>query len=97
LLEQRSLHRVIGRVSLWGSVIEGGLGWRGSSAYPSHIYVPTHRENGQRVDAGRIALGLAEYGIPVEIVGEGVGEEVGGALADIWQQQHNDRLEASLA
>jgi hypothetical protein len=77
--------------------MEGGLGWRGSHAYPAHIYVPTHRENGQRVDAGRIALGLADYGIPVEIVGEGVGEEVGGALAAIWRQQRNDLLEPSLA
>jgi hypothetical protein len=88
LLGEGSLHRVVGRVNLWGSVAEGGLGWRSSRAYPAHIYVPTHRENGRRVDARRIARGLADYGVPVEIVEEGVGEEVGRALAEIYRRQH---------
>lgn len=82
LLGHRSVHRVIGRVCLWGFVVEAGLGWRASHAYPAHIYVPTHREDGRRVDATNIARGLADYGVSVEIVEKGVGEEVRRALAE---------------
>jgi hypothetical protein len=48
--------------------VETDFGWRASHAYPAHIYVPTHRANGRCVDAEIIALGLARYGVPVEIV-----------------------------
>jgi hypothetical protein len=89
LLGYRSVHRVVGRVRLWGSVAEGGLGWRASYAYPASIYVPTHREDGRRVDAKRIASGLADYGVAVEIVGKVVGERVGRALAEIRRRQLN--------
>jgi hypothetical protein len=70
-------HRVVGTVSLWGTVIECAGGWRASLAYPSTIFVPTAR--GPRLPLrGRlpvprhpveeIALGLAQYDVPVEIV-----------------------------
>lgn len=70
-------HRVVGRVSLWGTVIECAGGWRASLAYPSAIFVPTAR--GRRVPlSGRLptprrpveelALALGVYGVPVEIV-----------------------------
>lgn len=69
-------HRVLGKVSLWGSVIEGDGGWRASHAYPAAIYVPAARR--RRVLGGalanpaagveEIALGLAGYGVPVELV-----------------------------
>src|SRR6266508_493591 len=95
LLGQRSLHRVVGSVCLWGSVVEGSLGWRATRAYPAHIYVPTHRENGRRVNAENIARGLADYGVPVEIVGK-VGERVGPALAEIRQRERNRTGELSL-
>ena len=32
--------RVIGRVALWGDVVEGELGWRASRAYPIELFVP---------------------------------------------------------
>jgi hypothetical protein len=70
---ERVRHRVLGRVRLWGSVVETDFGWRASHAYPAHIYVPTHRANGRRVDADYLALGLARYRVPVEIVRGGVG------------------------
>jgi hypothetical protein len=89
ILGQRSVHRVIGRVSLWGSVAESGLGWRASHAYPTHLYVPTHREDRRRVDAEKISVELADYGVPVEVVGRGVGEEVGRALAEICGPERN--------
>lgn len=67
---QRVRHRVIGRVQLWGSVVETEFGWRASHAYPASLYVPAHCGNGRRIDAERIALGLTRYGVPVEIVSE---------------------------
>jgi hypothetical protein len=65
---ERVRHRVLGRVRLWGSVVETDCGWRASHAYPAHIYVPTHRANGRCVDAENIALELARYGVPVDVV-----------------------------
>ena len=52
----------IGRVRLWGSVVEHKLGWRASHAYPGDLYVPAGP------GAEHIALGLAAYGVPVEIL-----------------------------
>jgi hypothetical protein len=61
--------RVLGRVSLWGTVIECQRGYRASQAYPSSIYVP--------IDAARdehrvkeVAADLADYGVPVELIFE---------------------------
>ena len=34
---------VIGRVSLWGTVVEATAGYRASHAYPSALYVPARR------------------------------------------------------
>jgi len=70
-------HRVIGRVSLWGTVVECERGWRASHAYPAQIYVPTPKRcllsfgTGTRrpsLPAEEIAWGLADYGVPVEVV-----------------------------
>jgi hypothetical protein len=83
LLSEACVHRAIGRVALWGAVVDGGLGWRASHAYPADLYVPTHRDNGQEVDAGAIASGLSGYGAPIEVVAGGIGGEVDGALEGI--------------
>lgn len=71
-----TVHRVVGRVSLWGTVIEHTGGWRASRAYPCALFVPAVR--GRRPRTGRLtgpkrpveelALGLEAYGAPVEIV-----------------------------
>jgi hypothetical protein len=69
-------HRVVGRVSLWGAVVECEGGWRASHAYPAVLYVPAVR---RRRLSGRalarptlpveeIALELSDYGVPVELV-----------------------------
>jgi hypothetical protein len=59
------LHRVIGRVSLWGSIVECEDGWRASHAYPERLYVPSlHEEPG--CDVRTIARGLTAYGVPIE-------------------------------
>ncbi len=72
-----TLHRVIGRVSLWGLVVECERGWRAARAYPASIYVPSA---GKRrlpspvrlprplVPTEEIALALADYRVPVELI-----------------------------
>jgi hypothetical protein len=63
----------IGRVSLWGRVIEAEWGWRAERGYPSELYLParvTHyRCRGRRVsilDGEALAATLGElYGVPV--------------------------------
>lgn len=72
------IHLVIGTVSLWGTVVECEQGWRAERAYPAHIYVPVPTSRwpslvpgGLRrpaLPAEAIALGLADYGVPVELV-----------------------------
>jgi hypothetical protein len=65
----RDVYRVIGQVSLWGSVLEGGRGWRASHAYPSRLYVPARCLSGpSRRSAGAVALALTDYGVPVELL-----------------------------
>jgi hypothetical protein len=63
-------HRIVGRVSLWGTVVESERGWRASHAYPAHLYVPLPRETSDRAGAEAIAAELAEYGVPIEVVAE---------------------------
>jgi hypothetical protein len=66
---------VIGRVSLWGSVIEAERGWRASRGYPERIFVPVLGRFGLR-RARRIAEGLECYRVPVECLPV-------GSLADV--------------
>jgi hypothetical protein len=54
---------VIGTVSLWGDVVECERGWRAAFAYPSRLFVPC----GSPGAAGQ-AVGLGDYGVPVELV-----------------------------
>ena len=63
------VHRVLGRVSLWGTVLKCERGWRASRAYPACLYVPTRRVESARLPVREIALALAgNYGVPVELV-----------------------------
>jgi hypothetical protein len=61
-------YRAIGRVSLWGSVVESERGWRASYAYPERIFLPRTDRLGRPADVESICDGLAGYGVPVEIV-----------------------------
>ncbi len=65
-----AVHRVIGTVSLWGQIVECTRGWRASHAYPKVIYVPATRGpywlRAERRD--EVALALAGYGVPVELL-----------------------------
>ncbi len=51
---------VLGRASLWGSVIDERTGWRAQCAYPERLVVPTLLR-----DAEEIAHDLEAYGVPV--------------------------------
>jgi hypothetical protein len=64
--------RVIGRVALWGAVVEATSGWRASHAYPIELFVPTPvvapRGFRQRAYVDEILLGLEAYKVPVDLV-----------------------------
>jgi hypothetical protein len=76
---RRALHRVVGRVSLWGTVIECERGWRAAYAYPAHLYVPLGDPAGAAAEY--IARELGGYGVPVEIVSNTRPRELLGVLA----------------
>jgi hypothetical protein len=64
--------RVIGRVALWGDVVEGPSGWRASHAYPLELFVPAPAvgRSGlrQRAYVDEILLALEAYEVPVDLV-----------------------------
>ena len=55
----------LGRVSLWGSVVEAERGWRAQVAYPERIFLPA-RGWLERRRAARAAEGLRAYRVAVE-------------------------------
>ena len=68
-------HRVVGRVALWGSVLEHTGGWRASHAYPVALFVPQEPLRTRAAEA--VGLALADYRVSVEIVdGAAIGELV---------------------
>jgi hypothetical protein len=64
--------RVIGRVALWGTVVEGPAGWRASHAYPIELWVPepvvAHSGLRRRAYMEEILLALEEFKVPVDLV-----------------------------
>lgn len=61
---RRAHLHVLGRVRLWGDVVECERGFRASSAYPGELIVPS--VPGGR--GGEVADGLVRYGVPVRLV-----------------------------
>lgn len=58
----------VGRVSLWGLVVECERGWRGSYAYPAALYLPARLVAGlPPLTPREVADGLAGYGVPVRV------------------------------
>jgi hypothetical protein len=53
--EPGTVCRVLGKVALWGHVIEAEAGWRAAMSYPVRLYV----------DDRAVAAALAVYGVPV--------------------------------
>jgi hypothetical protein len=72
-LERRAVfynaERVVGRVALWGDVVESESGWRAQRAYPIELFVPaaTTLRGGLRGGAyvDEIVLALSAYRVPV--------------------------------
>jgi hypothetical protein len=68
-LPSQSHHTLaIGLVELWGTVVEGGAGWRASRAYPSRLLLlpaAGGRVNDEHLSA---AIELADYRVPVQIL-----------------------------
>lgn len=60
--------RVLGRVSLWGTVVECERGLRASHAYPRHLYVPADAALRGRGDLEGLMAGLERYGVPIELL-----------------------------
>lgn len=82
LLPWPLLDHVIGRVFLWGSILECERGWRASSAYPQELFVPLHRDcDDPERKAAETADGLSVYGVPVELLPCGAYDEIEGILA----------------
>jgi hypothetical protein len=65
------VHRAVGQVSLWGRVLDCTLGYRASIAYPARLWIPTRRPDGEHIDVEAVALGLLDYGVPVDLIGGG--------------------------
>jgi hypothetical protein len=62
------VRQAIGRVTLWGDVVEGTRGWRASRAYPAELWLAGVDMDGRAIaDIGSIAMELADYGVPVRI------------------------------
>ena len=62
------VRRVIGRVALWGEVVEGTRGWRASRGYPAELWVPQLDGDGTEIaELESIAIDLADYGVPVHV------------------------------
>jgi hypothetical protein len=77
-----ALHCVIGRVSLWGRVVECERGLRASHAYPACLYLPCRDARDRSIGfVDEIALALADYGVPVELIDAGPPAEVTAAVA----------------
>lgn len=64
--------RVIGRVALWGDVVEGKLGWRASHAYPIELFIrdPATERFGfrRRAHVEEMLMALEAYRVPVDVV-----------------------------
>jgi hypothetical protein len=58
--------RVLGRVALWGTVIESERGFRASHAYPLALYVPVDGAERSPLGPDELARALERYRVPVE-------------------------------
>ncbi|HET8605796.1 MAG TPA: hypothetical protein VFL66_02080 [Gaiellaceae bacterium] len=63
------VRQVLGRVALWGEVVECERGYRASLAYPIELYVAARAAGGMLRDgAAEVAAALEDYGVPVAVV-----------------------------
>jgi hypothetical protein len=67
-LPRDAVARVIGRVALWGTVVECERGYRGSRAYPLALFVPGEDEEHPSARPRDVARRLRSYRVPVEVL-----------------------------
>jgi hypothetical protein len=79
----RAMCPVIGRVSLWGTVVECAHGWRASLAYPAQLYVPQLPRGRHAALARQFALDLTEYGVPVDLLEASAPDKLIARLASL--------------
>lgn len=67
-LPRDAVARVLGRVALWGDVVECERGLRGSRAYPLDLFVPVEDDDHPAFRPREVARRLGAYGVPVELL-----------------------------
>jgi hypothetical protein len=83
----------VGRVALWGTVVEYEAGWRASMAYPERLYLPAWRASGAPLaNVEEVAMGLADYRVPVEIVDDTPRGVIGALAGRPDPSRHRQRL-----
>jgi hypothetical protein len=79
---------VVGRIAIWGSLVECERGFKAERVYPERLYVVPStlygRKRAQR--ALEVAFSLRDYGVPVEVL-SGSGDEIIAALKQIDDRQ----------
>lgn len=75
-------YRIVGRVALWGRVVEAEYGWRAAYGYPHELYIEPERRlsregwRRRRLCPADVAEALADYDVPIH-----VGRASSGTLA----------------
>lgn len=72
-------YHIVGRVFVWGTVVECEHGWRAARAYPAHLYLLRGAGRGSE-SSERAARRLAAYAVPIELLA-GSREELLATLA----------------
>lgn len=58
--------QAVGLVSLWGRVLQHEQGWRASHGYPYRLWLPQRNSRDETIPQWeRMALDLADYGVPI--------------------------------
>ena len=88
-------YRAIGRVCLWGSVVEGENGWRASHAYPERIFLPRTDRYGRPTDVEAIREGLSHYGVPIQILDDDADTSVARAIEGVKPKRRRRRAQTN--
>lgn len=67
-LPHDAVARVLGKVALWGTVVECERGFRASHAYPVELYVPMDASRDRRVGAEELVQRLADYDVRIDLL-----------------------------
>ena len=81
-----AVENMLGRVRLWGQVVEAEDGWRGERAYPDALYLLEESEHPlapghEGLSTDEILAALEPYGVPLELVPAGSLLDLAGRAA----------------